>query len=311
MKKILLVLIIIIVAAIALIYALIPSTIIVSKIAYTNNKSATVLRCLHDDTKWSEWFPKNKTNGTELIYNNRQYKLGEKGYSSVEVALQNSKTTYTSTINVLPYNVDSSAIQWQLQLNPGNNPFKRFEQYQTAKSIKNDMSVLLDSFKIFISNTKNIYDFSIKFTTLTDTALVSTKTTTMQYPSTHFIYAMVDKLKQYISQQHANEHNFPMLNITKQLDSSYEVMVGVPTNILLPGNNFIEPKRMIMMKNKTLITEVTGDTSEIRKAFEATSNFMDDYGLRTPVIPFQQLVTDRRKEKDSTKWVTKIFTPII
>ncbi|MEP6465311.1 MAG: hypothetical protein ABJB05_03355, partial [Parafilimonas sp.] len=114
------------------------------------------------------------------------------------------------------------------------------------------------------------------------------------------------------AQQHATQHNYPMLNITKQQDGSYEVTVGIPTNVPLPGNNNnIEPKRMIMIKNKTLITEVRGDTSVIRKAIQATRNFMIDYELRTPVIPFQQLVTDRREEKDSTKWLTRIFTPII
>jgi hypothetical protein len=311
MKKLLLVLIIIIVAAIALIYAFIPSTIVVSKIVYTNNKSASVLRCLHDETKWGQWFPKNADTTKELLYNNRQYKVNEKGYSSLEVAIQNSKTSYASMINVLPFNFDSSAIQWKFQLEAGNNPFKRFEQYQTAKSIKNDLAVLLDSFKNFVANTKNVYGFSINYTTLTDTALVSIKTNTKQYPSTQFIYSMVDELRKYITQQHANEHNYPMLNITQQQDGNYEVMVGIPTNVPLPGNNNIEPKRMIMIKNKTLITEVTGDSSAIRKAFEATSNFMNDYELRTPVIPFQQLVTDRSKEKDSTKWVTRIFTPII
>ncbi|MEP6684735.1 MAG: hypothetical protein ABJA35_15800, partial [Parafilimonas sp.] len=216
MKKVLPVLIIIIIAAIALVYALIPSTIIVNKIAYTNSKSASVLRCLHDHAKWDQWFPKNINTENELLYNNRQYKMGKNNYSSVGVAIQNSKTTYTSIINVIPFNVDSSAIQWELQLEAGNNPFKRFEQYQTAKSIKNDMTVLLDSFKIFISNTKNVYDFSIKCSTLTDTTLVSTKTNTKQYPSTQLIYSMVDKLKEYIAQQHATQHNYPMLNITKQ-----------------------------------------------------------------------------------------------
>ncbi|HEY2727540.1 MAG TPA: hypothetical protein VGI61_10240 [Parafilimonas sp.] len=311
MKKLLLVLIIIIIVAIALVYALIPSTIVVSKIVYTNTKSASVLRCLHDDAKWHQWFPKNTNSANVLLYNNQQYKPGRNEYSSIEVALQNNQTTYESIINVLPLNIDSSAIQWQLQLQAGNNPFKRFEQYQTAKKIKNNMADLLDSFKIFIADTKNIYGFPINYTTLSDTALVSIKTIAKQYPSTEIIYSMVDELRKYIAQQHANEHNYPMLNITKQQDSNYEVMVGIPTDIPLPGNNHIEPKRMIMIKNKTLITEVTGDTSAIRKAFQATGNFMKDYELKPPVIPFQQLVTDRRKEKDSTKWITRIFTPII
>ena len=68
---------------------------------------------------------------------------------------------------------------------------------------------------------------------------------------------------------------------------------------------------MIMLKDKTLITEVVGDNNAIQKAFKATTTYMDDNKLSSPVIPFQQLVTDRSKQADSTKWVTRIFTPII
>jgi hypothetical protein len=311
MKKLLLGLIVLSVAAIALIYALIPATIVVSKIVYTNSKSSSVLRCLHNDAKWEEWFPKNAKAINTFNYNNRQYTPGKQDYSSLAVIIQNNKSVYASIINVLPLSADSSALQWELQLEAGNNPFKRFEQYQTAKSIKNDIAVLLDSLIIFTRNTKNVYGFDIKFTTLTDTALVSTKVILKQYPSIQIIYKMIGELQQYIKQQHAIQHNYPMLNITQKEDSSYEVKVGIPTNIPLPGNNNIKPKRMIMIKNKTLITEVAGDTSAIKKAFQATTNFMNDYQLKSPVIPFQQLVTDRSKQADSTKWVTRIFTPII
>ena len=101
-----------------------------------------------------------------------------------------------------------------------------------------------------------------------------------------------------------------MLNTTLLKDSTYEVMVGIPTNIPLSGNSVIKPKRMIMLKNKTLVTTITGDYNTIQQGFKATSNYMNDNGLSSPVIPFQQLVTDRSKEKDSTKWITKIFTPV-
>jgi hypothetical protein len=37
---------------------------------------------------------------------------------------------------------------------------------------------------------------------------------------------------------------------------------------------------------------------------------MQDYGKSVVAIPFQYLVTDRLAEKDSSKWVTKIYQPI-
>lgn len=309
MKKILIAFSAIIICAIALIYFLIPHNFIVATTVYTNHKPATVLRCLQDNSKWMQWFP-GRNGIANLCYNNQQYHLGEKSYTSINVLIKKDNLAYPSVINVLPLNSDSSAIQWVLQLEAGNNLLKRIKAYQTARILKNSNTVLLNNFKTFIQSTKNIYGFDIKYTTLTDTTLVSIKTSLNQYPSTDFIYSLIDKLKAYIKQQSASEHNYPMLNVTQLQDSSYSVMVGIPTNIPLNETNVIKPKRMMMIKDKTLLTEVVGDTSVIKKALHETSNYMHDYELTAPVIPFQQLVTDRRKVKDSTKWVTLIFSPI-
>jgi hypothetical protein len=39
-------------------------------------------------------------------------------------------------------------------------------------------------------------------------------------------------------------------------------------------------------------------------------NYISDYQRTVMAIPFQSLVTDRRKEADTTKWLTKLYFPI-
>jgi hypothetical protein len=36
---------------------------------------------------------------------------------------------------------------------------------------------------------------------------------------------------------------------------------------------------------------------------------MNDHFLSAPAIPFEILITDRSKEKDTTRWKTKIYQP--
>ena len=311
MKKVLFVITMLILIATVSVYTLIPHTIALSKIVYTNVNSTSVIRSLHNDTAWLNWFPGKKINKNTFSYDKQIYQPGIKTYASNNVLISDKNNSYSTEINILPISVDSSAIQWKLQIAASANPFKRIKQYQFAKRLKNNITILLNSFKKFVADTKNIYGFDIKHTTLTDTVLVSIKTTSKLYPSTKLIYTLIDQLKKYIKEQHALEHNYPMLNITPQGDSCFEVMVGISTNVPLEGTNIIKPKRMIMIKNKTLITYVVGDISSINKALQATTNYMNDNQLAPPVIPFQQLVTDRSKMKDSTKWITRIFSPII
>ncbi len=311
MKKIGITFFVLIVLAIAFTYILIPANIIVSEYVYIKVRPTSTVRYLHNEDSWQHWFPGKVNTEKKFVFDNNIYELGKETYTSLSVIIFNNNNHYSSEINVIPIGADSSAVQWQFQFAASNNPLKRVKQYQTAKRLHDNIAFLLSNFKLSSVSTKNIYGFDIKLTTLTDTTLVSLKATLKQYPSTQVIYEMIDELQQYIKQQQAVQHNYPMLNVTQEEDSSYKIMVGIPTNISLPGNNIIEPKRMIMLKNKTLVTDVTGNLNTINKAFQATNNYMSDHELSSPVIPFQQLVTDRSKEQDSTKWITRIFTPII
>jgi hypothetical protein len=39
--------------------------------------------------------------------------------------------------------------------------------------------------------------------------------------------------------------------------------------------------------------------------------YKDDYQRVSPAIPFYSLITDRLKEPDSSKWITKIYFPVM
>ena len=47
-----------------------------------------------------------------------------------------------------------------------------------------------------------------------------------------------------------------------------------------------------------------------RKAFDNFENYRSDYTILSPAIPYQLMITDRIKESDTTKWVTKFYYPI-
>ena len=291
-------------------YLLIPTKIVVNKIIYIDKLQPSIARYLHNNDNMQQWLNGKPNKQNEFIYENSVYKPGIKSQNSLDIVISDTKNSYNSLINILPFGLDSSAVQWEFQFTASNNPLKRVVQYKNAKRIRNNMTDILSNFKKASENLKNIYGFDIRKTTISDTALVSIKINSKQYPSTKVIYDLIAKLQLYVKQHHATEHNYPMLNITQNKDSIYIVRVGIPTNILLPGNNIIEPKRMIMLKDETLKTEVIGDVNTVNKALKATSDYMDDYQLSSPVIPFQQLVTDRSKQSDSTKWITCIFTPV-
>ncbi len=308
MKKLLLVVLILIIIIISSIYILIPKKIVVSTITYTDVKNKTTLRYLQNITKWQQWISKPLDDDSTFNYKNYNFKVLQIGNVSTKILINNN---IQSEIIIIPYTLDSSAIEWQFSIATGYNPFNRLVQYQLAKNLKNTLAPLLTNFQSKVQNTVNVYGFNIHRTTITDTTLISVKKVFKHYPSTEEIYLVINELKNYIEQQRGVQRNYPMLNITFLKDSNFKVMVGIPTDKPLPENSKFKEKRMIKLVNKTLCTDVSGDDITVQQALRATNDYMNDNELSSPVIPFQQLITDRIKQHDSTKWITKIFTPII
>ncbi len=64
-------------------------------------------------------------------------------------------------------------------------------------------------------------------------------------------------------------------------------------------------------RGNILVTKVKGGTSIAAVAFEQIKKYADDYERHAPAIPFYSLITNRLKEPDTAKWVTKIYFPVM
>lgn len=101
-----------------------------------------------------------------------------------------------------------------------------------------------------------------------------------------------------------------MLNVHKNGDSSYLVKVALPVDKQLKDAGDIQYRWMLKGGN-ILVTEIKGGPSKIEKAFTEMRNYVEDHQRIAPAIPFQSLVTDRREEPDTNKWITKLYWPVM
>jgi hypothetical protein len=84
----------------------------------------------------------------------------------------------------------------------------------------------------------------------------------------------------------------------------------MPVKKKLPGTGSISVKEMLKNGN-ILVTEVTGGKNTIEYALKQIEKYISDYQRSIVAIPFQSLETDRLTVTDSTKWITKIYYPVI
>jgi hypothetical protein len=120
---------------------------------------------------------------------------------------------------------------------------------------------------------------------------------------------MIRDLRKYIAQNNAIEKNSPMLNVLKFDSSHYEAMTAIPVDRALTPTNEFAPKFLLKGGN-ILEVQVQGGPTTIENGLKELENYRSDYRFTSPAIPYQLLVTDRMKEADTTKWITRLYYPV-
>lgn len=269
---------------------------------------------MDDETNWGNWWPSDSAlvllskENKEIFYKykNYKYKIITNTPTATSMLIEHDGKTALSNFQLIALNRDSTAVIWKGEMPSTNNPVERIKNYLSAVETQRNISKILQSAKIFLEKTENIYGINILQQQVKDTILISTKITCKSSPPTEEIYSLIKSLRAYILANGAVETNFPMLNITK--DNSYNVMIAIPINRIIPATGKFVLKRMI--PGKILVTEVKGGPYAAEKALRQLTIFMEDNYLTSPAIPFQSLVTERPEEPDTSKWITKIYFPV-
>jgi hypothetical protein len=305
MKKILITLVLLLVLALAALYLFIPGKIKVEATVSLNAALPGVSRSLMDENNWKKLWPGE----TPFNYNKQTYSISEKMSSVFDIDIYSGKDSINSRLELVPVKNDMMTIDWHAEQMTSNNPFIRFSRYRHLKATEKKMNEILQSMKAFLEETKNIYGFEIKKTLVSDSVLISIRRSFDHDPTIQEIDAMIQDLKKYIVQNNAIEKNSPMLNVLRLDSAHYEAMSAIPVDKALPQTNEFAPKFLLKGGN-ILEAQVQGGPYIIESGLQEIENYRSDYRYTSPAIPYQLLVTDRLKETDTTKWITRLYYPI-
>ena len=314
MKRILLFSLGLIIITLVFVYAFMPQKLTISSASSFNANREGVYRFLVNDSNWQKWWPgttlKSSKGSFLFRYKGYDFQIGKILYDVIQLKLGDNKDSSGSLLKVVPYSIDSIGVELSSELNTGSDPFSRISGYFRAKKIKHTLDDIVLSLQKYASDLKNIYGISIKKEKVQYQHLLSAKQSFSHYPTTEDVYAIVGKLRNYISKSGAMELFSPMLNIKRTDSTTYVAQVGVPVDKELPEKDNIISKWM--MKGGNILTgEVTGGQNQINEATKQLEIYIRDYQRSIIAIPFQMLITDRTKEPDSTKWITRIYYPVV
>ena len=317
MKKWLIILLSLIILAWLAIAFFIPGKFLVVESLPVHASPNGVSRFLADESTWSSWWP-DSTQSTpsgrlvstlEMAHNGYNYRLTEILYRTINIRMNKDNRDFDSHLIVLPMDNHESALKWQCELNPGWNPLNRWRDYRLALGIKDELHSLLLSLQSFLAKPENIYGVPIIQTRVTDTVLIATKIITESQLTVQQVYHLISELRDYISNQHANQTGYPMLHSWHKDLSHEETMVAIPTDRRLKENSRFFLR--LMVPGNILVTEVKGGYFTIHEGTRALENYISDYQKIKMAIPFESLVTERTIDSDTAQWVTKIYFPIM
>jgi hypothetical protein len=308
MKKWLVIISGVILAFIGGVYVFIPNVITLKSSIGINTTQKGLQRMLLNNKNVANWWP-GIINKDSFYLNGYSYQIHDNNITLLPIIIENKEISIKSTLFFISIQIDSLNLEWVGQTITFYNPVKRFNAYLEARQINNDMDMVLQKIKQYYSLPENIYGFDIRKELVVDANLISTSLKCKGFPGNEFIYGLIRKLEEYANEQNTKITGYPMLNIEPSGSAGYLVRVALPLEKIIPDKGDILQKRMPKNGN-ILVTETKGGNLKAKEAFDQIILYANDYNRTSPAIPFYSLITDRTKEPDSTKWITKIYYPV-
>jgi len=293
------------------IYFVIPQFITTTSIVKIDATDVLVSKFLVKKPQWHKWWPgrQSAVDSNVLIHNGVTYTLQKATNSGMQVAINMGDRELISDVTYLATDDGVCTVSWIAQKQSSINPFTRVSEFIKIRKQAKDLTNILAGLKQYIHQDVNVYGIKLGIEKIKVTTILATNSVTSTYPTVEQTYKMVNLVKKEIAAQNAQEVDLPMLNVTQGGDNEYHVMVGIPVNKKVkPTANTIVTS--MVLNGNMVVTQVSGGRGTLDHAFEQIKNYQKEHRLVAVAKPFEQLITDRRTEKDTANWVTKLAWPV-
>jgi hypothetical protein len=313
MKKWIVWLLIVITLTFLSIYVFIPSKIAITSTTASGVSISAAFRIISQQNNWEKWWKdsngKSHIPGEPFSFNGTTFRITRNAYNVTGIEIKQDDLTLESELALISVKKDSIWVLWNGQLPSGNNPFTRIHNDKKAQEIGKNMHAVLNNLKQFTSDPQKVYGISIVKTSFLDTNMLSTRFFTRVYPSIEEIYKNFDILRKSIQKQDGKITGNPMVNVKMIKADSFETQVAIPTNHTLQNVGAVFYRKMV--PGNFLSAVVSGGEYSIRESMLQLDFYLKDHGKVQMARPFEQLITDRSIEHDTTKWLTRIYLPIV
>lgn len=211
-----------------------------SQRTFTQTANATIpfdgiSRVIVNKALWTNWWPGTVMNDSVLSYKETDITINLlllNGFKAT--AKEGLRTVVIDFQSAATYNAET-ALTLTTTFSFSLNPFIKVFQYLTIGSSQKKYEELLQAFKTSFSDVRKIYGFNIQAGKVPNSSYISVKQDFNHYPSNEELYKIIDEIKHYIVTENGKVMNEPILNIAKEGQDLFSVMIAVATDRDLPG----------------------------------------------------------------------------
>lgn len=295
---------------IAVVFILLPEKPVIAQDLSIDTSDVIAAKFLTTKTGWDKWWPGNKIGDTQYGFQDTKIMIDKMTNGSTHLKLQKDNLTFSGEISYFADAEGSIKFKWDAVDETNTRFLSRLTNFFKTRKAENQAAEILLSLKHFLEDERNAYGYKIYLNHAKDTVLLVSACTYPAYPSLQVVYNTVETLKQQADSQGVKQTNFPMLNVTQTDEHEYQV------NVALPINKRIIPFQKTSINNipgggNLLVADVRGGQNTVNSALAQMKIYMKDHRLVSPAMPFQSLITNRLAQKDTSKWITKIYYPIL
>lgn len=270
-------------------------------------------RQLLKDTVWHNWWPgKVIRTGDSMILSAGKFTFLKRQtlLNNFIFTASSGSWSFQTTLTLIPQSNDEVIVSLSSVILLPTNPVERIKGLFLSSQLKEIFNDILNHLAGHFSLIRNLYGVDISESSVLFEYVATTSKTLDHRARVSEVYEVVDELKDYIRQNHAEEKGFPMLHENSFKPNEHYIQVAIPIDRQLPDKGMIKSK-WLLKGGQILKTEVKGNRKKIAKAMTQVEYYIQDHNHARVAIPYQYLITNRLEQPDSAQWVTGIYYPVI
>lgn len=328
LTKIILIVVSVIILLLIVAY-LLPSRVTVKRSLVINAPQSNIYNEVNYLREWEKWSPWHKLDPSmKLAYGNKDHGIGAfytwksldknvgngkltiigtKPYDSLAVAMDFMENGTALGFYLFKPMGESTEVVWGMETELGNNPLARYVGLFMDKMVGKDFEQGLRNLKIVTeAMPKSVYKIdTVTMAELPYVGVVKKSRLTDISQSMASAYAQITKV---IAQNKIKQANSPFA-IYRNFTSEYvEYEAGIPVDKTVTISGTV--KSGVLPVAKAVCLDYYGPYSKLEDGHVAIAKWISDHGVKMTGSPMEVYVTDPVSEKDSSKWLTKIYYKI-